>query len=160
MSFRSPLTIWMVALTMSMLGTPLAEATVRKPAGAWQFGPDTVWTDGTTGAFFQPMSEAMPSVGIAKIRVTIEMSEDSGFCTMRSALRWSDDGIGWGAVTPINGTAYLTANGVTPGTTFVDVSSLGTPKAWVQFGVQTAEDAGSSVIQLCHATLVVEPRAS
>lgn len=148
-----------LSLVVCLFAAPAAEASLRKPPGAMKFGPDAVWTDGTTNPLFQPLSDAVPAQSIASMRVSIEMSEDAGFCKMRAALRWSDDGgATWGAVQNPNGATYLSANGQTIGA-WVDASTLGTPKQWVQFGVETAEDAGSSAIMLCHATLTVETRA-
>lgn len=143
-------------LPVLLLALP-AEATLRRPPGAWLFGPRQVWTDGTTSAFFHPLSDPVASAGLLGARISIEMSEDSGYCKMRPAIRYSSDGVTWDGSNPADA-SWRTTNGIVPGTAYVDLTALGTPKSWVQFGVEVANDAGGSGFQFCNAALLVEPK--
>jgi hypothetical protein len=86
------------------------------------------------------------------------MSEDSGNCKIRPALRYSNDGITWDASKDIVA-GYRTTEGIDWGTTYIDISVGTTPRAWVQFGVEAANESGS-VINVCNATLRIEPKES
>ena len=87
-----------VLLAALALAVPtMASATLRPIANTWLYGPTAVWTNGTTSALFHPLSEPMGSAGLVEIRVTYELSEDSGDCELRPALRYSDEGVTWNA---------------------------------------------------------------
>jgi hypothetical protein len=154
--FRA-LLLLLVLLACGLAGIPEARATLRRTPGAMLFGPKGVWTDGTTTAFFQPLSDAIPSAGLINARVTFEMSEDSGYCKMRPAMRSSVDGIGWDASAAIDAT-WRTSSGIVYGSSYVDLSQIVTVRQYVQFGVDVANDTGGSGFQFCNATMMVEPK--
>lgn len=136
----------------------VAEMTLRRVPGSWVYGPKAVWTDGTTSAFFVPLSEPVESAGIINVRVSTDMESNSGDCQLRPALRYSPDGVSWGTPKEIVGT-WRTSNGPDYGQGYVDITALaGTPaKTFVQFGVQ-ARNGTAGAIQLCLASIRVEPK--
>lgn len=146
-------------LLLTLAGAHTASATFRRPAGAYLFGPEVIWTDGTGTEVFHPLSDPMPSANLAYARVQFEVSEATGTTNLRakSALRYSPDGVNWDTAQPINSTP-LQGSGIQPGTTFVDLTALAgvTPKAWVQFGVLAKNNSGSTY-ELALAALLVEP---
>ncbi|HND33605.1 MAG TPA: hypothetical protein PLA94_26580 [Myxococcota bacterium] len=121
---------------------------LRRTPGSWLYGPETVWTDGNAGSgyLFHPLSEATATAGLHYVRVAYQLSQDSGNCQLRPAVRFSDDGINWDAAVDVHST-WQNGNDVTYPAGFEDILNLGTdPKAWVQFGVQTDNDVGISTI--------------
>ncbi len=135
-----------------------ANATLRRTAGSWLFGPEPVWTDGTTNPTWHALSQPMSSAGLLKVRVSTELEETSANCKIRPAIRWSNDGISWDSdVNLVAG--YRTTVGSDFGSTYIDLMALGTPKPWVQFGVQAANNSGVRV-EICRATLLVEPESA
>jgi len=145
--------------TALILGTMgVAHATIPRVRGSWLFGPYPVWSDGTTNPAFRPMSDPLESKGILSVRVSTEMSEDSGACKIRPALRYSNNGVDWDPPKEIVA-AYRATEGIDWGSTYIDISQIvGTPaRAYVQFGVQVANESGTT-IQLCNATIRVEPK--
>lgn len=153
-SFVLPLLL----LVAVMAASAPASASIPRVRGSWLFGPAPVWTDGTSNPAFRPLSEPMESKGLISVRVSTEMSEDSGNCKMRPALRYSNDGIGWDAEKEIVA-GYRTTDGIDWGTSYIDITGLAgtTTRAYVQFGVQVANEAGSA-INVCNATIRVEPK--
>lgn len=146
-------------LIIAVLGsTAPAFATIPRVRGSWLFGPAPVWTDGTTSPAFRPLSEPLESKGLLSVRISTEMSEDSGNCKIRPALRYSNDGVGWDAAKEIVA-GYRTTEGIDWGTTYIDITQLAgtTPRAYVQFGVEVANEAGSA-INICNATIRVEAK--
>ena len=133
-----------------------AGATIRRVPGAWLWGPKAVWTDGTATPMFHPFSDAIDTGTITFARVSLEMDQNTGNCKIRSALRYSSDGISWDSPVAIN-SSYRTTPGIDYGTIWVDLTSLATSKNFVQFGIQAANNAGSN-IETCNATLMVQPR--
>ncbi len=133
-----------------------AEATIRRTPGSWLFGQRTVFSDGSASPIFHPLSEPMSSAGIINVRVSTELAETSGNCKLRPALRWSDDGIGWGAASAIVAT-YRTTTGIDYGSNYIDITALGTPKPWVQFGLEVANNSGTRV-EVCNGALLVDPK--
>lgn len=132
-------------------------ATLRRLPRTWFFGPQPVWTLGTTSTVFHPMSEPMESAGLLEVRAAYELSQDSGDCELRPALRYSDDGVSWDASKPIH-TAYQNGNGTIPATVYVDITQLATTvRSFVQFGVE-AKNGSAGAIQMCSATIRVEPK--
>lgn len=133
-------------------------ATLRRVPGAYLLGPETVYTNGTQADFFIPISDPMPSRNLMAGRVTMEVTEvTSNNIKMRPALRWSADGVTWDSSSYIN-VNYVTGAGNQATSTFTDFSSLGTPKPFVQFGVQTYTITGST-FELARVALLVEPKA-
>lgn len=134
-----------------------AWATIRRAPGAWLFGPHTVWTDGTTSPTFHPLSDPMATRTVTNARVSFELDQDtSGLCKIRPALRFGNDGVSWDSAAAID-TTYRTAAGVTYGTAYVDLTAVATPRTWIQFGVEVANESGGAV-NLCNASLMVEPK--
>ncbi len=152
--WTAPIATMFVLATLLM--APEADATIRRAPGSWVFGPKTVFSDGTTNPQFIPLSEGLASAGMINVRVTSEFAEQSGNCKFRAALRWSDDGITWGASTNLVA-GYTSTPGITYGSGYVDITVLGTPKPWVQFGVEVANTSGTRV-ELCNATLMIDPK--
>ncbi len=134
-----------------------ASATLPRTPGSWVFGPTAVWTDGTTTGIFHPLSAPMPSAGVRLVRVSLEMSQDSGNCKMRPAFRYSNDGIAWDTHKDF-GFGYRTSPGIDWGDTYVDISQFVgfPPRAYVQFGVEVANEGGSA-INICNAMLRIDP---
>lgn len=150
----------MLALTAALSLPAMASATILRVPGSWFFGPQAVWTDGTTNALFQPMGEPIPAAGLNNVRVSVELQQNAGNCKIRPALRWSADRVTWSNASPIlNPATWQSGNGELPGTAYIDIigGGVGTPKPWVQFGVDAANSAGTRV-ELCNATLLVEPK--
>jgi hypothetical protein len=145
----------LLSLLVGSFASPAA-ATIRKVPGAWLWGPRSVWTDGSANPMFHPFSDAIDTGSVTFARVTIEMDQDTGFCKIRPALRYSSDGINWDAPAAISAT-YRTSIGIDYGTVWVDLTALATAKNWVQFGVEAANDSGSA-LNLCNASLMVQPR--
>ena len=159
MRVYSRVVLALIVLIVTVLGaTSSAFATIPRVRGSWLFGPAPVWTDGTTSPAFRPLSEALESKGLLSVRISTEMSEDSGNCKMRPALRYSNDGVGWDASKEIVA-GYRTTEGIDWGTTYIDITQLAgtTTRAYVQFGVEVANEAGSA-INVCNATIRVEPK--
>ena len=118
-----------------------------------------VWTDGTTTALFHPLSEPIATAGLLNVRTSIQLSEQSGTCRIRPALRFSNDAVTWNADVAIDNATlpYITANSIVYGPTYIDTTTLATAGAWVQFGVQAA-NASAGAIGLCNATLRIEEK--
>ena len=103
------------------------------------------------------MSRSLDARGLIAVRVSYELTADSGDCEIRPALRYSNDGVAWDTPKEIVAT-YQNGTGPTWGTTYIDITALGTsPRAYVQFGVE-ARNGTAGAIQLCAATIRIEPR--
>jgi hypothetical protein len=98
----------------------------------------------------------MSSAGLINVRVSTEMDETSGNCKVRPALRWSNDGINWDAEVNIVA-GYRSTVGIDYGSNYIDITALGSPKPWVQFGVQAVNTSGTRV-EICGATVLVDPK--
>ena len=147
---------WLAAALFFFLVCSPAWATLRRTPGSWLFGPRPVWTDGTSGPTWHALSEPMSSAGLINLRVSTELDENSGNCKIRPALRWSNDGVAWDADVAIV-TTYRTTVGIDYGSGYVDITALGTPKPWVQFGVEAANNSGTRV-EICLAAILVDPK--
>lgn len=143
-------------VTLAFLSSQAALATIRRVPGAWLWGPRAVWTDGTATPMFHPMSDAIDTGSVTSARVTLEMDQNTGNCKIRPALRYSSDGINWDSPAYIVVT-YRTTAGIDYGSTWLDLTTLATPKNWVQFGVQAANNSGAA-IEHCNASLMVQPK--
>ncbi len=132
--------------------------TPRQVPGSYLFGPEVIFTDGSTSDVFMPLSQPMPSAGLVNIRIYLEVTEATGGTNLRTrpALRYSGDGVGWDPAVAIN-TNYIQGSATQPGSTFVDISALGTPKPWIQFGVQV-HNFNANPYEIAHAVLLVEPK--
>lgn len=84
------------------------------------------------------------------------VSEDSGSGKMRPALRYSNDASTWDSSKELDA-GCRTSEGISWGTSYVDITALAgtTARAWVQFGVEVANESGTRV-EVCNATLRVE----
>lgn len=145
-----------VVLALLVVTLPAAQATLRRVPGSWMWGPRPVWTDGTANPMFHPFSDPIDAGTVTNARVSIEMDQDTGNCKIRPALRYSDDGISWNSAVAIIST-YRDTAGADYGSTYVDLTGLTTPRTWVQFGIQAANQSGSA-IEFCNATLLVQPK--
>lgn len=139
-----------------LVASTSALASMRRTPGSWLFGPDTVFSDGTTSPIFVSLGEGLSSAALINVRVSTELTATSGNCKVRPALRWSDDGIAWSSPSAIVAT-YRSTSGIDYGSTYVDITALGTPKPWVQFGVEAANTSGTRV-EVCKASVMVEPK--
>lgn len=159
---RQLLTALVVFVALVFANEASAGDILRRTAGSWFYGPETVWSSGTTtapGKFF-PLSDPMPSGGLLGARFSYQMTNDAGQCELRAAVRFSDDGVTWGTHKEVNATwsDNTPADEIIYGSAYVDLMALGvTPGAWIQFGVETLNRSGSTIWN-CSATLRVEPK--
>ncbi len=159
-AIRKFLTASLIVSVLALVPSTAESGTPRRPTGAYYFGPEVVYTNGAASDFWNPLSEPMSSRALMSARVTMEISESAAAAKIktRPALRWSSDGVTWDAPVAINA-AYVTGDGNQTTTGFTDFTGLGTPKAFVQFGVLTYTVNGTNY-EVARATLVVEPKAA
>lgn len=144
---------------LGAIHTVVQASTPRQPPGSWKFGPETVWTNGSTSNLFQPLSDPMPSAYIVQGRISMEITEStSNNLRTRPALRYSSDGVGWDTSAAID-TTYVAGDGTQAGTTFVDLTTVATPKAWIQFGVEVKNNTAGDY-ELGHVVMIVEPKGN
>lgn len=156
-SLRFRPAVFVLAFVLAVLALPsVVEASIRRTPGAWLYGPDTVFSDGTTTPMFVPLSDPLASAGLLNARVSTELVATSGQCKVRPALRWSDDGVVWGPSSSIVA-GYRSTIGIDYGSAYLDLTILGTPKPWIQFGVEVANVSGTRV-EVCKASVMVEPK--
>lgn len=134
---------------------------LHRTSSSWFYGPSPVWTDGNDASpyLFTPLSEPLSAAGMINARVSYQLSEDSGACQLRPAVRYSDNGVDWDVQKEIytGAASWQNGNNVKYQTSYVDLTSLGTTaRAFMQFGVEANNDTGVGTIQLCNATLRVE----
>ena len=129
---------------------------LRRLSRTWLFGPQAVWTDGTTTAIFHPMSEPMESAGLLNVRAAVELRQDSGDCEIQAAAQYSDDGVSWTDAVKLIG-ALQNGNGTTYPSTYTDITAAVTVRSYVRFGVNV-KNGQAGAIQLCNATIRVEPK--
>jgi hypothetical protein len=166
MSFSRLFSRWVLACTLGVLlaSSTSAEAAglLRRTPGSWVLGPRSVWTNNdNTTLIFHPIGDPMSAVGLVRVRVAFQLSEISGTCRARPALRFSDDGSIWDDSSQAIDTTSLnwqTTNTIVYSATYVDLTALTGPKGWVQFGVQTQNVSPNTTLSLCNATLRVEPK--
>jgi hypothetical protein len=132
------------------------DVTLRRTPGSMLFGPAPAWATNTTEVFF-PLSDPMPSAGMISVRVTTAVTQRTGFCQIKSALRYSSDGVGWATAVAIVDTPVDPQNSPLFDDDYVDITALGSPRPWIQFGVLVSNSEGTG-ISLCNATLLVEPK--
>ncbi len=130
------------------------DAGLRPAPPAILLGPRAVWAKGSQK--FHPLGKAMASSSFSRVRVSTEMSQDSGDCKIRPAVRFSGDGVSWGPDKELDG-VWMLQDGVTYGEAYVDLMALALtpPKTYIQFGVQVANEAG---VDLCFPTQHFESR--
>lgn len=75
-------------------------------------------------------------------------------------MRLSNDGVTWNTDVAIDTTNlnYVATDTPVYGTAYVDILALTTPGAWVQFGVQAANQTAGTGTGLCNATLRIEQK--
>lgn len=151
--------ILLLPLLLLTLSTASAAPLLRRTPGSIMLGPLAVWTDGTTTAIFHPMSEVMNSAEFTSMRIAFQLSELSGPCRLRPAVRFSNDGIGWDNAAPIDSQnlAYINTETITFGTAYVDVTAIAgtTFRSYMQLGTQLA-NASAGATGFCNATMRVE----
>ncbi len=132
------------------------EAGLTRAPPAMLLGPQAVWANGSQ--MFHPLAGPMASANMTSLRVSYELSQDSGDCKLRPAVRFSGDGVTWGSVKELDST-WLIQDAVRYGEDFVDLLSLTStpPKSWLQLGVQVANESGGA-LTVCNATLRVESK--
>lgn len=131
-------------------------ALTRLP-GSFLFGPQVVWTKGSTSvSLYHYVSEPVESASLVKVRVSVEMGQETGNMKLRLIVRASDDGISWDAPVTLDAT-WRTNDGTWPGTTWTDITSLAglTQRPYFQFGVECLNESGT-LIELANATVRVE----
>ncbi len=150
----------LVVLGVILASPARAGAVLARSAGSRMLGPTAIWTNNTTTPVFHPMGAPTPSAGLVNVRVGFQITELSGPCRARPALRFSNDGVNWNADVAIDATNlnYDTAGSPVYGTAYVDILALATPGAWVQFGMQAANATGGTGTGLCNATLRIEQK--
>ncbi len=155
------LMVVLVVLGVVLASPARAGAVLARSAGSRILGPTAIWTSkDTTSPVFHPLGAPMPSAGLVNVRVGFQITEISGTCRARPALRYSNDGVNWNADVAIDVTTLNYATTDTPvyGTAYVDILALATPGAWVQFGMQAANANVSTGTGLCNATLRIEQK--
>jgi hypothetical protein len=142
---------------LCMLFIPSAWATIRRAPGAYLFGPTAVWTNNTVVDVFHPLSDPMPSAQFNSVRWTQEMSQSTGNCEIKAALRYGPDGVVWDAAQNV-ANVYRATDGVDVGTGYVDVVTGFNQKAWVQFGVNVRNVNAGTKFENCNAAIQIEPK--
>ena len=144
-------------LFASLALVPTADATIPPLRQTWLFGPSPVWTKATGLAIFHALSAPIESRFLTSFRVSFELSESSGTCKIRPALRYSQDGTSWSPATALR-KDFLSEEKIVWGDAYFEPGKLlpaPLPK-FVQFGVEVS----GTGMNLCNATLRVEPKAA
>jgi hypothetical protein len=145
---------------LDLLSRP-AYATIPKVSKSFYYGPQVVWSTGstTTPGLFQPLSDPMESRGFIDARVALEMSQEYNSCAVTSGVRFGNDGLTWNAAKQINAAAVTAVDTPQYDTGYTDLTALTgiTVGAYIQFGVFVCNETGST-ISICNATLRVEPK--
>ena len=133
---------------------------LRKTAGAYLFGPTSVYTPLTSGsanAIFFPMGDPIPVAAVPHAGFGYQITGDTGTCKLRGGVRFSNDGVFWGPYTYVYAT-YATVSEADPTyTPDVDLTGLlESPRALAQFGVLVETDT-TDTRGFCQAILRVDP---
>ena len=151
MTLRSrTISFLLLVAAIEATGSAIAAPLLRTTVGSRFFGPAAVWTGGsTTVPVFHPLSPPIASAGLLYARFAVQMTQDSGDCQLRVAVRYSNDGVAWDASKDVGG-AYVTTDAPQFGTTYVDLMGLAgtSPRAWIQYGVE-AENRSGATVALC-----------
>jgi hypothetical protein len=140
-----------------MFHAQTARATLPATPGAILSAPTAVWSTGSTSTpIFHPLTTRVATMSLVAMRISTEMSNDSGDCEMRPAVRFSDDGLEWDSSQNVHGATYLSTNSSSYPSSPESLATLTNPKAFIQFGVQVKNDGSSGEIQLCTAQIRVE----
>lgn len=138
-------------------GVAIAGPLLRSTSGSRFYGPTSVWTGAsTTVPVFHPLSPPIAAAGLLSARFAAQMTQDSGDCKMRVAVRFSNDGVGWDASKDV-GAAYVTDDVVQYGTTYVDLQPLAgaTSRSWIQYGVDVM-NRSTATVAACNAQMRIE----
>ena len=142
-------------------GVPDADAAdiLRKTPGSWFYGPETLYTSSTNATtLFFPLSQPISTAGMLDARFSYQMSQDSGDCKLRAAVRYSNDGVTWDEHKEVNSEYADATDEIIWGTTYVNLMTLAgptVPRAWIQFGLETKARSNSAVAG-CRGALRVE----
>lgn len=150
--------LWLaIAAVVFGLAASEAFATLPPKPQTWLFGPSPVWTKGTASPVFHPLSTPIDVRRVRDFTIFTEMSESSGRCQIRPAVRQSVDGQQWTASVALVD-EYVTLDGrasASPPLRIDVVLSRPSPQ-WIQFGVEVSNTSGTG-LQLCNAAIQVEP---
>lgn len=149
-----------IALFVALIGGARATDVLVRTPGSWFYGPIAMWTAGSTSTpNFFPLSPRMQFNTVSSARVAYQMTNDSGDCKLRAAIRFSNDGVDWDAAEELAATYSDADNEIIYGTSYLDLTAVAgtTPRAWVQFGIETVNRSGSNVV-MCSGTLRIEPK--
>lgn len=116
----------------------------------------TVWTANDGDAIQHPVSDAIPSAGIKKIRVSLEMRNSTGPIQTQVYYQYSADGDTWETAVPV-GPLVTDSGEPNFDATFTDISTDALPL--LRFGVE-ASNASESGLNLAYVTYRIELRAS
>lgn len=117
----------------------------------------SVWCKSNEAAIEHPLTATMPSGGIKKVRVSIEMMRQAGNITVRAGYQYSDDGKTWGSMVGI-GPAALTSDTVDMGSEgWEDITSGA--KRFIRFGILAVNAANPDVVNCAYAALRIETRS-
>ena len=124
------------------------------------FGPQTVWTQGSTStAMFIPLGGPVNSNELHSVRASFEFRDSSGDMKVRPAIQYADDPNGtWDTAEPF-GPAYSSTEGDTYGTSFVDVTALGTRKLFARLGA-VCLNVSATQVELAKVSLRIDIEGS
>jgi hypothetical protein len=150
----------LLAFVLAIVGySNVAEATIRRAPGAWQWGPTAVWTNNTTNDVFFALSDPMPASGLNNVRYVQELQNSTGNMQIKLALRYGTDGVNWDSPQAI-AAAYVNANGVDAPGGYVDVVTGKNQKTYVQWGVFVRNINAGSNYEFGRATIQIEPKTA
>ena len=139
--------------------TAAAADLLRKTPGSWFYGPETLYTSATlANTLFFPLSQPISTAGMLEARFSYQLTQDSGDCKLRAAVRYSNDGIGWDEHKEVNSEYADLTDEIIWGTGYVNLMTLAgptVPRAWIQFGLETKARSNSAVAG-CRGALRVE----
>ena len=119
--------------------------------GSHTFGPIPVWSNKTSATWlFHPLTGPLDSSKISSVRASFEMAQSTGLCTIRPAIRMSNDGQTWDTPVAI-GAQTQSADGTNYGTSFTDVSSTTQAKQLAQLGIECQNVSGTAT-EMCMAS--------
>lgn len=118
----------------------------------WKYGPECLFTPGSQTSIFFPVTGPMPTANAGKAASSFKMWNSTGDVTIEVAVRYSDDGVTWGAPTNVVSGATLTADGAAYNLMAV---LPGTVKRSMQWGIHIKNTALSAT-ELCWAWLNLE----
>lgn len=159
---RLPSSLLLVSMIALAMGTARASEILRRTPGSWLYGPEPLYTVIGAGpasvVTFFPMSDPVGTAGLLGARFSYQMTQDSGDCKLRPAVRYSNDGVNWDTPKEVNAT-YATNETPIYGTAYVDLMTLMNtpPRAYIQFGLQTL-NRSTTTNAFCRGTLRVEPQ--